>query len=487
MPLSPHTLRIYEDQLHHLNLTASCKENLKKTKEAEPKGAMADMNSLVELPSLQRLQSTEQMELLDVVDTLRAGGLSEIVALPQLIVCGDQSSGKSSVLEAISGIPFPQQDILCTRFATEVILRRAAKEEISASIIPGKDRTQLDRDRLLQFHHELKVIDDFSRLFEIATKAMGLSATDKSFSNDVLRVEFCGPSQPQLTLVDLPGLIHSAVKPQTADDVKLVHSLVSRYLQNPRSIILAVVSAKNDSGNQIILENARDVDPQGLRTLGIITKPDTLKKGSEFEKDFIALANNEKVKFSLGWHVVRNLDSEEKDKAETRDQKEAQFFEDSNFNSLPPRTLGIAFLRARLSSVLFNQIRTELPRLVQDIQSQILATKLVRDKLGPGRAELDEQRSFLTSLSQTFQSICRDAVRGDYDDGFFQVDTNPQRRLCAHIMNMHFSFAEKMRKQGASWTIQDEDIENDSPFVRTREQAVNAACTLLKRSRGREV
>jgi GTP1/Obg family GTP-binding protein len=74
---------------------------------------MADSNDL-KLPSLQRLQSAEQMELLDVVDSLRACGLSELVDLPQLIVCGDQSSGKSSVLEAISGIPFPKQDVLCT-------------------------------------------------------------------------------------------------------------------------------------------------------------------------------------------------------------------------------------------------------------------------------------------------------------------------------------------------------------------------------------
>jgi hypothetical protein len=111
---------------------------------------MATSGSL-ELPSLQKLQSAEQLELFDVVDTLRARGLSEIVALPQLIVCGDQSNGKSSVLEAISGIPFPRQQSLCTRFATEVILRRAAKPEITVSILPGEDRTTVERDELLNF------------------------------------------------------------------------------------------------------------------------------------------------------------------------------------------------------------------------------------------------------------------------------------------------------------------------------------------------
>jgi GTPase SAR1 family protein len=417
---------------------------------------MATSGSL-ELPSLQKLQSAEQLELFDVVDTLRARGLSEIVALPQLIVCGDQSSGKSSVLEAISGIPFPRQQSLCTRFATEVILRRAAKPEITVSILPGEDRTTVERDELLNFHHELKSKDDFKGLFEAATNAMGLSSGRKSFSNDVLRIEYCGPSQPQLTLVDLPGLIHSAIKQQTAQDVSLVHTLVAGYLINPRSILLAVVSAKNDSNNQVILNKARDVDPRGLRTLGIITKPDTLTRGSKDEREFIALANNETVVFSLGWHVVRNLDLEkEKDELETRDEKESLFFKESNFSSLPSHILGINFLRSRLSKVIFDQIRTELPRLVDDISSQISVAKAVQAKLGPGRAEPDEQKSFLTELSQTFQRICRDAVRGNCEDEFFLVDTDSERRLCANVMNKHFDFANDMRENGANWIIQDE-------------------------------
>lgn len=447
---------------------------------------MAESNDLG-LPSLQKLQSAEQMELLDVVDSLRACGLSEIVALPQLIVSGDQSSGKSSVLEAISGIPFPKQDTLCTRFATEVILRRAAKVEINVSIVPGEDRALIDRDRLLRFRRELKTKDDFGDLFKSARDEMGLSSSGKSFSNDILRVEFCGPSQPQLTLVDLPGLIHSETKSQTAGDVQLVHNLVSRYLENPRSIILAVVSAKNDIGNQIILRNARNVDPQGLRTLGIITKPDLLAKGSKSEESFITLARNEDVKFSLGWHMVKNLDSaiSQNQQEDTRDQQETLFFQESGFNGLPAHTVGITSLRARLSKVLFSQIRRELPRLVEDIQIHITAARIARDKLGPSRSKPEQQREFLISLSQTFQTICRDAVKGDYDHEFFQGDANPERRLCANVMNMHFDFASNIRKNGASWLIDDENVYDEK--YRSRNEAIKEACMLLKRSRGREV
>jgi hypothetical protein len=70
--------------------------------------------------SLQALQSADQRKLMDIVDKLRRTGLSGVVELPQLVVCGDQSSGKSSVLEAITEIPFPRKENLCTRFATEV-------------------------------------------------------------------------------------------------------------------------------------------------------------------------------------------------------------------------------------------------------------------------------------------------------------------------------------------------------------------------------
>src|SRR5256714_15325334 len=103
------------------------------------------------------LQSREHRDLLDLVDKLRSQGISRYVALPQIIVCGDQSSGKSSVLEAISGLSFPTKDNLCTRFATELILRRDATPGVKVSINPGPERSVDERERISRFHVDIDV------------------------------------------------------------------------------------------------------------------------------------------------------------------------------------------------------------------------------------------------------------------------------------------------------------------------------------------
>ena len=97
------------------------------------------------------LHSEAYKEILDVIDELRSEGISKYIGLPQLIVCGDQSSGKSSVLEAISGLDFPREDNLYTRFAIELILRRAPGESVLVSIYPDDSRPQAEIDALRGF------------------------------------------------------------------------------------------------------------------------------------------------------------------------------------------------------------------------------------------------------------------------------------------------------------------------------------------------
>jgi GTPase SAR1 family protein len=249
---------------------------------------------------LQAIHHPSDVQLLDDIDRLRSHGISHLVALPQLVVCGDQSSGKSSVLEAISGIPFPTKDNLCTRFATEVVLRRTSDEQVSVTITPGPGREQNEAQKLQQFNMTLTDLKIFGEILEEAKTAMGVIDGGSAFTDDVLRIDISGPDRPHLTIVDLPRLIHSHNKFQSAEDIEVVRSLVQRYMKSSRSIILAVVSAKNDYANQIVLKMAREADPHGLRTLGIITKPDTLSAGSDSEADFVGLAKNEDVAFDLG-------------------------------------------------------------------------------------------------------------------------------------------------------------------------------------------
>ena len=101
--------------------------------------------------SLDALQTADQRNVLNIVDSLRQCGIDDIIPLPQLVVCGDQSSGKSSVLEAITEIPFPRKENLCTRFATEIVLRRSPKSSIATKIIPDKARSAKEKEELTEF------------------------------------------------------------------------------------------------------------------------------------------------------------------------------------------------------------------------------------------------------------------------------------------------------------------------------------------------
>ena len=453
----------------------------------------------VELPALATLQSKEHLKLLDEIDELRAYGVQDFVSLPQLVVCGDQSSGKSSVLEAITEIPFPRKDNLCTRFATEIVLRRAEEKKVLVKIVPSDDRSLEDAERLRGFNGSLGDFDDLPRVIEEATDAMGLTSSSYAFSKDVLSIEISGPDRPQLTIVDLPGLIHSENKSQSRADVEIVSQLVSAYINNKRTIILAVVTAKNDYANQIILQRARQVDPQGNRTLGIITKPDTLHAGSDSEKDFVSLAKNEDpvVHFYLGWHALKNRDYESKDCSFfERNQSEASFFSHGIWSTLPGDTVGVESLRTRLSSLLLDHICRELPAVCDELINQLSICQDELKRMGDDRSSSKEQSIFLSKLSQKFLGLCKAAVDGSYEDPFFDNVHRKfgyDKRLRALVQNANTAFADLMRLKGHTKEIVSikpaDNVQRSrhAPEKVTENEAISWIKTILLRSRGREL
>lgn len=401
---------------------------------------------------MEKLLTDKKLALLNDIDKLRSQGISQYVNLPQLIVCGDQSSGKSSVLEAISGIPFPTKDNLCTRFATEVILRHTSSVKVFVGIVPGPGRSDEEQTKLHAFRRDRIDLEDFAQLIEDAKVCMGVTSGTSAFSTDILRLEISGPSQPHLTIVDLPGLIHSENKMQTTADIEVVQSMVYDYMVNQRSIVLAVISAKNDYANQIVLKLARQVDSQGKRTMGLITKPDTLSVGSESEEAFVNLARNLDIAFRFGWHVLKNRSYEEKEfSREARDETERRFFDQGAWKTLARDSVGIHSLRDKLSDILFDQIRAELPTLIKDIEKRLEEKSAVLAKLGPNRDSFDQQRLFLLRISQGFQAISTPALNGSYGHSFFGEPRSVEgytKRLRAAIQEINLDFAEAVRLRG---------------------------------------
>jgi GTPase SAR1 family protein len=441
--------------------------------------------------AFRELQS-EQSELLDVIDQLRTQGLGRLVELPQLIVCGDQSSGKSSVLEAISRVRFPAKDGLCTRFATELILRRNPLESVKVTIEPGQSRASVEeKERLRNFSAPFSTTADLPELINAATQWMGISPTGGSnagFSDDVLKVEISGPDKPELTLVDLPGLYHATREGQGPEGILVVRSLIEAYMKNTKSIILAVISARSNYVLQPILNLAREHDSKYERTLGIITKPDSLSPNSSEEDFYIKLANNEEIRLELGWHILRNRGSENKDSSnDARDDMEREFFSRGRWATVPREFVGVETLRPRLSSVLLSHIRGSLPKLIEEIEKKIEDYKQRLNQLGTERSNPQQQRGYLLKMSTQFERITREAINGMYLDGFFGglYSTLPSlggRRLRAVVRGLNEEFVVNMSLHGRRRLI----IDDSSKEQTTSERPTNSTGIATQRQASSE-
>jgi GTP-binding protein EngB required for normal cell division len=439
----------------------------------------------------------DHRNLLDIIDSLRAQGFSRYVDLPEIIVCGDQSAGKSSVLEAISGMPFPTKDGACTRFATELVLRRGQETSTKVFITPGEDRYDGEKEKLELWQPRASIDNEgLEAVTTEAMEAMGVPA-DRKFCDDILRIELTGPNQPHLTMVDLPGLFRTGNKEQSDDDVDTVRGMVEKYMARPRSIILAVVSAKNEYVLQEVTSMAKHADPEGLRTMGLITKPDTLDVGSDTEAYWVRLAQNTEVELRLGWHVLRNRNFEQRGSTSAqRDVVEEDFFSKGIWSSVDPSHCGVAALRTRLSSVLKDQILSQLPSLVQDVENGMLECTERLDRLGPVRTTREEQLDYLLHVSEEYTSLMKQAIDGMYTDRFFgsrkKRDGYPLK-LRAVVQNRLLEFGREMLLNGQSQRITDSESESadedeisESPTI-PRSQYIEEVSHRLKFSKGREL
>lgn len=449
--------------------------------------------------------ANEQRGLLDLIDKLQFAQLDN-VKLPQIVVVGDQSAGKSSVLEAITGTPFPRDAGACTRFATEIRLRRADKEKFTIGIIPdASTRTFAEQERLRQFGATVDESMDFSTLMRLAVDQIAPKNVPGRFATgDILVVEKRGPNMPLLTVVDLPGLVRNPNNDQSADDIKAINDLTDYYMKSSRTIVLAVVGGNQDYVQAPVLTKAREFDPTGGRTIGVLTKPD-LTESIGLEDKFIGLINNKDRlnHFGLGWYVLLNPGPRESGQAwpsgEERKRAEDEFFLRGKWSALPPTMCGAAALKQKLSVQLQRHIGKHVRTLQKEIQKAHDDCEAELRLLGNGKDTVEEMKEELVQLCSDSKDLVTPAVHGTYTNppgkSFFprSVDRKgtPPQKLRARAVEENRRFAERVQIQGQKLRFSSESDSqmtkgNKLGNVSKKEFSRNEVESLLRQNTGTE-
>ena len=198
-------------------------------------------------------------KMIEIRSMLQVVGQSNALILPSIVVIGSQSSGKSSVLEAIVGHEFlPKGSNMITRRPIELTLVNTPDAQAEYGEFPA-----LGLGKITDFSHIQKTLTDLN---------LAVPAAD-CVTDDPIQLSIYSPKVPDLSLIDLPGYIQVSGLDQPEELKKKIADLCDKYIQPP-NVILAISAADVDLANSTALRASRRVDPRGERTIGVVTKMD---------------------------------------------------------------------------------------------------------------------------------------------------------------------------------------------------------------------
>jgi dynamin 1-like protein len=243
------------------------------------------------------------------------------------------------------------------------------------------------------------------------------SLRETSFSPKPINLRIQSPDVPNLTLVDLPGLIKVAVEGSESCIFDDIHMMVQNYVAPSHTLILAVTPAWQDLANSASLKLAREVDPEGSRTIGVITKLDLMDMGT----DVGAILRNEVYPLKLGFIAVVNgshhhIDSKKKMVDTLRDEQ--QFFAQHAVYHLLSDHIGTAVLSVKLNRILIEHIKWELPALRTRVKELIKDKELELERYGDGPSMNVQQLvvSIITTYCSKFSDLIAGKVSEDVGD-----------------------------------------------------------------------
>lgn len=344
-------------------------------------------------------------KLQDVFNTVGA----DAIQLPQIVIVGSQSSGKSSVIESLVG-----RSILPR--GTGIVTRRPLILQLIYS--PKDDRVHrcaekgtIDLEEWVEFlHTKEKAYTDWDEVrLEIERETDRMAGSNKGVCPEPISLKFFSHAVLSLTMVDLPGLTKVAVGDQPEDIENQIKALILKYIQNPNSIILAVSPANMDMATSESLKIAREIDPDGRRTLAVVTKLDLMDAGT----DAIDILCGRVIPVKLGIIGVINRSQQDiKDKKDIKEaiKDEASFLQ-RKYPTLATRN-GTPYLAKTLNRLLMHHIRDCLPELktrvnVMASQFQSLLNSYGQDVVDKNTTLLQIMTKFASSYVATLDGTAR--------------------------------------------------------------------------------
>ncbi|XP_061184121.1 dynamin-1-like isoform X3 [Saccostrea echinata] len=289
-------------------------------------------------------------------DAFASLGLPLSLDLPQIAVVGSQSAGKSSVLENFVGRDFlPRGSGIVTR--RPLVLQLINSNTEYAEFL----------------HKKGTVFTDFTDVRkEIEAETDRVTGHNKGISNIPINLRVYSPHVLNLTLIDLPGMTRVAIGDQPPDIEMQIRSMLLEFITKESCLILAVSPANTDLANSDALKIAKEVDPQGLRTIGVITKLDLMDKGTD-ARDIL---ENKTLPLRRGYVGVVNRSQQDidgrKDIRQALAGERKFFLSHPSYRHMADR-MGTPYLQRVLNQQLTNHIRDVLPNLRNKLQSQLLS------------------------------------------------------------------------------------------------------------------
>ncbi|KAI1454736.1 putative dynamin GTPase [Annulohypoxylon moriforme] len=403
------------------------------------------------------------VQRLKQINKVRRHGVGVTIPPPRLVICGDQSSGKSSVLEHLTGIPFSLGNVGCTRFPIEVVFRHTNAPHpalIIASVQPHNERSPKIQHALRKYRRKLSdlfelpsVVEEVSTLIQVPCHTT--TETDDTIATDILRIEFTASTVLDITVVDLPGLVSTSGDGQDVDEDRTRKALIERYLSRPHTIVLATLQATGDITNQSILQLMRKHDPNCQRTIGVLTKVDLIDPGTEQK-------NSDTTGSSFEPFLL--IPSSETD-------SKVDFFHQETWKEvhLDKNRTGINNLKSFIQELMEEQIESELPKIQDQIKDKLDKVEGELRLLGNGRRTVGQIRSSLLDISIHFYQLAQAAHDGHYQGitGDFFSDRDNRLRLHVHTANEDFS---KYMRDNGEKRMEVESLDKKSPSTQSTDE-----------------